>query len=244
MGQRKSARVDATIQVRLFGMDGTEKPFNATATTKEVSKTGAQISGVQHYFKPGQTIGFSIAGKRYRCTVVWVGRHDTPLVGHIGVQVQGHISPDWGVSFPAQLIDGFTPKRIHESKKDSDSVSYFEYRSERRDAKRQPVRAGARIKPALGGTAGWGMCTDVSLGGCFIETGSSLAAGTRLELTINIENAEIRAIGVVRNRKRNGVGIEFTELTHETKEHLKVLTSERAKFVQPLKKSASHSDED
>ena len=80
----------------------------------------------------------------------------------------------------------------------------------------------------------WGKASDLSLGGCFIETASNLTAGTRLELTINIENAEIRAIGVVRNRKRNGVGIEFTELTHETKEHLKVLTSERAKFVQPL----------
>jgi hypothetical protein len=244
MGQRKSARVDATIQVRLFGMDGMEKPFNSTAVTKEVSKTGAQIAGVQTYFKPGQTIGFSIAGKKYRCTVVWVGRHDTPLVGHIGVQVQGHITPDWGISFPAHLVDSFTPKRIHESKKDSDSVSYFEYRSERRDAKRQPLRAGARIKPAMGGTPGWGMCTDVSLGGCFIETASSLTAGTRLELTINIENAEIRAIGVVRNRKRNGVGIEFTELTHDSKEHLKSLSSERAKFVQPLKKGTHHSDED
>ena len=244
MGQRKSARVDATIQVRLFGMDGTEKPFSSNAVTKEVSKTGAQISGVQTYFKPGQTIGFSIAGKKYRCTVVWVGRHDTPLVGHIGVQVQGHITPDWGISFPQHPIDGFTPKRIHESKKDSDSVSYFEYRSERRDAKRQPIRAGARIKPAMGGAPGWGMCTDVSLGGCFIETASNLTSGTRLELTINIENAELRAIGVVRNRKKNGVGIEFTELTHETKEHLKTLSSERAKFVQPLKKSAHHSDED
>jgi hypothetical protein len=243
MGQRKHARVDATIQVRLFGMDGTEKPFTANAITKEVSKTGAQIAGVQHYFKPGQTIGFSVGGKKYRCTVMWVGRHDTPLVGHIGVQVQGHITPDWGISMPQQVVDSFNPKRIHESKKDSDSVSYFEYRSERRDAKRQPIRAGARIKPALGGTAGWGMCTDVSLGGCFIESASNVPAGTRVELTINIENAEIRAIGLVRNRKRNGFGIEFTELTHETKEHLKTLTSERAKFVQPLKKAA-HSDED
>src|SRR5207244_6491553 len=142
----------------------------------------------------------SIAEKTYRGTVMWVGRNDTPLVGHTGVQVQGHITPDWGIAFPAHPIDNFNPTRIHESKKDSDSVSYFEYRAERRDAKRQPVRAGARIKPALGGTAGWGMCTDVSLGGCFIETGSNLTAGTRLELTINIENAEIRAIGVAPNR--------------------------------------------
>ena len=171
-------------------MDGTEKPFTANAITKEVSKTGAQIAGVQHYFKPGQTIGFSVGGKKYRCTVMWVGRHDTPLVGHIGVQVQGHITPDWGISMPQQVVDSFNPKRIHESKKDSDSVSYFEYRSERRDAKRQPIRAGARIKPALGGTAGWGMCTDVSLGGCFIESASNVPAGTRVELTINIESAE------------------------------------------------------
>src|SRR3954452_13923534 len=182
MGQRKQPRVDATIEVRLFGMDGMEKPFTATAVTKEVSKTDAQIAGVQHYFKPGQTIGFSIAGKKYRCTVMWVGRHDTPLVGHISVQVQGHITPDWGISFPAHPIDSFSPKRIHESKRDSDSVSYFEYRAERRDAKPQPIRAGARLKPALGGTPGWGMCTDVSLGGCFIESASNVLAGTRLEL--------------------------------------------------------------
>jgi len=242
MGQRKNARVDATIEVRLFGMDGMEKPFTSTATTLEVSKTGAQLHGVQTYFKPGQTIGFSVGGKKYRCTVVWVGRHDTPLVGHIGVHVQGHITPDWGIAFPQHPIDSFTPKRIHEAKKDSDSVSYFEYRSERRDAKRQSVRAGARLKPAMGGQAGWGMCTDVSLGGCFIETASALNVGTRLELTINIENAEIRAIGVVRNRKRNGIGIEFTELTRETQDHLKLMTSERSKFVQPLKKGTASED--
>jgi hypothetical protein len=46
----------------------------------------------------------------------------------------------------------------------------------------------------------------------------------------------------VRNRKRNGVGIEFTELTHDTKEHLKLMTSERAKLVQPLKKSTASED--
>ena len=242
MGQRRDARVDVSVKVRLFGMDGSDKPFSADASTRDVSRSGAAFRGIQHYFKPGQTIGFYIGQKKYRCKVMWVGKHETPLVGHIGVQVTGGIAPEWGVKIPEYAVDKFAEKRVVEIK-DSDSVSYFEYRSERRSKDRKPVRGGARVKVPTMQHPGFGMVTDISIGGCFIESGAPLNPGTRMEVVLNLENFEIRAQAVVRNRKKTGFGVEFVELAHETRQRIEDVTRSRSKFVEPLKGEAASSSD-
>jgi CheY-like chemotaxis protein len=93
--------------------------------------------------------------------------------------------------------------------------------------------------------------TDLSLGGCYLETTSPFPASTRVTLAMRAAEVELKAEGVVRiMHPDKGMGIEFTQATAEHRtlleKFLSVLTENRdllpELLVEPegLENAASH----
>jgi c-di-GMP-binding flagellar brake protein YcgR len=73
--------------------------------------------------------------------------------------------------------------------------------------------------------------TDLSLGGCYLETGSPFPVRTRIILSMEVAAAQIRAEGVVLvMHPELGMGVEFTQTTEQQREHVE-------KFIHALTNS-------
>jgi diguanylate cyclase (GGDEF)-like protein/putative nucleotidyltransferase with HDIG domain len=72
------------------------------------------------------------------------------------------------------------------------------------------LQAFGEDRPVLGNL------TDISLGGCFIETSVILAAGTKLKLVFSIDDGKLQAEGqVLRIDPGSGVAVQFTDMNRE-----------------------------
>jgi len=89
---------------------------------------------------------------------------------------------------------------------------------DRRYAIRHPFAADAEFIDLGTGSAGTGVTSDLSLGGCFICTSKPLELSGRLKLKLARKEQTVEALAVVRIVKpRIGMGIEFLDL--EEKHH-------------------------
>jgi PilZ domain len=70
--------------------------------------------------------------------------------------------------------------------------------------------------------------TDLSSGGCYVETNSPFPAGARVGLSMRVAEVAVRVEGVVRVMHPDiGMGVEFTQRTAEQREQVE-------KFIQEL----------
>jgi hypothetical protein len=75
-----------------------------------------------------------------------------------------------------------------------------------------------------------GRVLDLSLGGCGIETGLTLPAGTRAEILLRVNAASIRVVGQVHSPRRPSViGVEFVLVSAGGKHMLAELIRELAR---------------
>jgi hypothetical protein len=75
-----------------------------------------------------------------------------------------------------------------------------------------------------------GRVLDLSLGGCGIETGLTLPAGTRAEILLRVNAASIRVVGQVHTPRRPSViGVEFVLVSAGGKHMLAELIRELAR---------------
>ena len=89
---------------------------------------------------------------------------------------------------------------------------------DRRYAIRHPFAADAQFIDLGAGSAGSGVTSDLSLGGCFICTSKPLEMSSRLKLKLTRVDQIVEALAVVRIVKpRVGMGIEFLDV--EGKHH-------------------------
>lgn len=73
-----------------------------------------------------------------------------------------------------------------------------------------------------------GKLTDLSLGGCYLETAAPLPLRTRIVLSMRLAEVEVQAVGVVRiMHPELGMGVEFTRNTPEQKQQIE-------QFIQAL----------
>jgi diguanylate cyclase (GGDEF)-like protein len=97
----------------------------------------------------------------------------------------------------------------------------------------QPNRKNRRLYPRLKGRLTiefqpedsqvpvLGNLTNISLGGCYVETSMLLTADTKVRLMFSIDDAKLQAEGaVVRNDPGTGVAIKFKEGNREERAHL------------------------
>jgi type IV pilus assembly protein PilZ len=220
MGKRRAPRVAEQVSARIFGLDKNGRPFSVPVKTIDVSHSGARLSG-EAPVGTGETIGLEVNGRKGRFLVVWVGRKGSKSEGQLGLKNLDPKTVIWGVSTPEAGVDKYHPPRIHSVGNTSEILSFLEYRDDRRVVKRLPVRAGVKIKVEDQTVTQWGICRDISSGGCYVETTSPLPVGAKIEMVLYIDEREIRPNGVVRSSKSGwGMGIQFSKMNSTDKQAL------------------------
>ncbi|HEV2113619.1 MAG TPA: PilZ domain-containing protein [Terriglobales bacterium] len=214
MGKRRAPRVEQKLPARIYGLDHNGKPFSVKVETLDVSQSGARLGGVRQFKQAGDTIGVEFKGNKARFYVAWVGRTGTSRDGQVGLRAIDPKKNIWTMTLPAATIDKYQAPHIHNPSSTSELLSFLEYRNDRRLSKRVYVKAGARIAAAE--NSGWGICSDVSCTGCYVETHKPLPLGTKLSILLRLRDREMNAQGQVRRiRPGFGMGIEFLEMSDE-----------------------------
>jgi diguanylate cyclase (GGDEF)-like protein len=92
---------------------------------------------------------------------------------------------------------------------------------DRRSHPRMKCRVTIELQTEEGKTPLFANVTDVSLGGCFVETSTILAPGSKIKLGFSMDDASLSAEGVVaRLDPGTGVAVQFREVNREGRERM------------------------
>jgi diguanylate cyclase (GGDEF)-like protein/putative nucleotidyltransferase with HDIG domain len=96
----------------------------------------------------------------------------------------------------------------------------FSYK-DRRSHPRMKCRVTIEMQTEEGGPPLFANVTDVSLGGCFVETSTILAPGSKIKLVFSMDDASLSAEGVVaRLDPGSGAAVQFREMNREGRERM------------------------
>jgi hypothetical protein len=70
--RRREPRISADISLRVWGVDSRGERFLQEAHARDISLSGALLSGLDSELRSGDVIGILYAGKKARYRVVWV----------------------------------------------------------------------------------------------------------------------------------------------------------------------------
>jgi PilZ domain-containing protein len=227
------------VDVTVWGMDRYGKPFVQHARTLNATKSGARLLGID-CVREGETVGIQHGEQKSRFRVVWVGRLDTPRAGQVGV----HCLEDKpiftvarvtrGTEFDLGKITGYataleTARRHRPEKRDSVPS--------RRKYQRYHCTGGVELRRPEGGHAVWANLSDLCLTGCYVETVSTLAAGSQVLFQLNFEDLAVRGRAVVKTSHHAvGMGLSFQHLAPEDQQHLEFMVGSLSgsKDVRPV----------
>jgi len=214
MGKRNEPRRDIEVPVRIFGTDSTGLVFSQKALTVNVSRQGAELSGVQTKLAVGEIVGLTYGENRVHFRVKWVGTPGTPKAGHLGLLNISPGKPLWDFSLSGDSADSYEPGAV-----------------ERRRHPRYRCQNSVEIHIANGASF-WGTVADLSLGGCYVEMPIPLDTGTKLKLAIWFGQEKAWAEGEVAHRTPGfGVGIRFVQISDQDVERIRVFLSKLAPFA-------------
>src|SRR6267378_4298720 len=129
MGKRRDPRIQARLQVRIAGIDANGRPLLQVVMTRDISRQGALLDGIQGTFKPGEIISVSYKNNKARFRVTWVGDTGTDRAAHIGVQIVDSAKCIWdAAALPPPTAD-----------------TYIAQAKERRQHPRVPCKLGAEL---------------------------------------------------------------------------------------------------
>jgi diguanylate cyclase (GGDEF)-like protein/putative nucleotidyltransferase with HDIG domain len=94
-------------------------------------------------------------------------------------------------------------------------------RKDRRLHARMKCRVTIELHPETGGGQMLGNLTDLSMGGCYVETTAILTPGTKIKLVFSLDDGNLDAEGyVARMDPGSGIAVQFKELNREAKEKM------------------------
>jgi len=94
-------------------------------------------------------------------------------------------------------------------------------RKNRRMHARRKCRVTIELHPESGDGPVLANLTDVSLGGCYVETSAIFSPGTKLRLVFSIDDDKMHADGyVARMDPGSGIAVQFKEMTREDRERM------------------------
>jgi len=236
MGDRHAPRAHTRLVVTVSGIDSRGNPFRQTAYARDVSHRGARLDGVECLRGPGETIEVEHSGKKAKCFVVWVGNPGTPEHGHVGIKILERDKTIWKLELPKSQADGFTRPVAEMSNQPQPAPSATLrqqrdlQRSQRADDRRQyrryAIKGSAEFRMKDSDARMSGTLSDISPGGCYVETSDPCAVGTQLEMTVELSGVRVLAEGVVKvTYPALGMGVTFTRIAEEHRERLKQLVA-------------------
>lgn len=69
MGKRREPRIQVRLEVRIAGTDASGRPLLQMVTTRDISRHGARLEGIEREFKPGEIISLSYKNNKTRFRV-------------------------------------------------------------------------------------------------------------------------------------------------------------------------------
>ena len=202
---RNEVRVPAILPVRIYGIDAAGKAFNTVAHTLNVSKSGALLANVDTPLNVGDVIGVQKGVYKGKFRVVWVGRKATPAQGNVGIICVEGPRNIWG------LEDRPSSQATEEAGAQRRALAGGGFARERRRAARYSCDLGVQIREEGAKVSLWSRCTDISVGGCYIDSRSPLPVGTQFELTLFLETEHVAVPVFVRTSFPGmGMGVQFS----------------------------------
>ena len=240
MGRRSEQRIAISLPVTVRGLDARGNPFTVDTATHDISFAGASLEGLKDLVAPGAKIEVESNGRRAWYRIRWVGEDGGSRAGRIGIRCLEHGRYIWGLAPKGWEPDTYEPSAVAEAEASLASVTaaFSAWTGpERRQFARHPCRIESRLS-VEGSSAGLtGKITDISLGGCYVETLSPLPSETSVRLSFELDGAVLEPTGKVCSTQIGmGMGIAFTSMTPAEFEALR-------KFAPPMAPpadSASH----
>jgi PilZ domain len=208
--KRREQRARTVLPVRVFGLDRSGKPFTEVAHTLDISRDGARLGGLNCSLAIGDIIGVQRGTDKARFRVAWVGSPNSRCEQQAGVCC---IQPERCI-WPAEALairkadDYVSPAIAAEPKLEEAWTG-----QERRAHDRHPCNLAAEIQVENSSVKLWARCTDLSSGGCYLETRAPVARGTPLRVQLSNKTVTFNSWGVVRTcHSQLGMGIQFEKL--------------------------------
>jgi hypothetical protein len=219
MARRREDRIKAELQVRVWGMTAEGRPFNEHLKTRDVSRFGARIAWPACPLKLGDIVGVQYQSEKARFRIAWIAANKSEF----GVAVAEPGKSIWGpLPTPAASVSSLRAASAPPAAAPAPPAPPPR-QQERRRHHRLPCQGGVQIRMPDGSTI-WGTLSDISEGGCYIETAGALTMGTESELTLKVADMELRCRGKVRTSHPGiGAGISFTFLSAEARKQLNQL---------------------
>ena len=110
LGKRREPRVQARLQVRIAGIDASGRALLQMVPTRNISRQGALLAGIQGKLKLGEIIAITYKNSKARFRVTWMGDAGTEGAGQIGVQSLEPEKCIWDTTtLPPMTADMYAP---------------------------------------------------------------------------------------------------------------------------------------
>ncbi len=201
---RREPRTAAVLPVRIYGMNAEDKPFNSMAHTLNVSKSGALLANVDVALNIGDVIGVQKGVYKCKFRVMWIGKKGSTAQGQIGIESVEGPKNIWGAE-----------ERPHSMVREFDAANRRSFVGngpdhDRRVAPRYACDIGVQVGQPGSDMKLWSRCTDISEGGCYIDTNNPLAVSTNFQLTLFLGDDNLVMPAEVRTSFPGiGMGIRF-----------------------------------
>jgi len=220
--KRREARLPVALGVRILGIDANGKPFHQSATTIDISLSGARIIGLAAQLNQGDVVGLQSGGEKSRFKVSWVGKTANGMY-ELGLHC---------------LTKGTSPwkDKLQQIKTD-----------DRRGNTRYPCNGSASLHSAAFTTPMWGTLRDISAGGCYVQSVNVAAKGDIVSGQFSLNGVQINGVAEVRSSKTTiGMGLQWCDLGWDGQEKLnnvlRVLSLNYTEMDSSKVKALSHLD--
>ncbi len=223
MVRRRETRLRTVLPVRVFGMDSNGRAFTVLAHTLDITNRGARIGGLKHPVSVGEIVGLQRGTDKARFRVVWVGTEEARNPGQAGLECVQENKNIWNVVLDDLGPDTFDVSSIQASVAESPIPTKSDV-PERRRFLRYTCDIGVEMQVEGSDVCIFARCTDISRGGCYIETRSPFPIDTQVFLCMKVETARVRALGQVRSsHPALGMGVRFEEIGEDDRRFLDAL---------------------
>jgi diguanylate cyclase (GGDEF)-like protein len=145
------------------------------------------------------------------------------LARHAGSEVCGEEILSLSVGRAVYPADGNDAEQLLA---EADRRMYIEKQKQlaykdRRAHPRMKCRVTIELQAESGGIPVFANLTDLSMGGCYVETSSILTAGSKIKLRFSMDDSELVAEGVVaRLDPGSGIAVQFREMNREGRDRM------------------------
>ena len=145
------------------------------------------------------------------------------LARHAGSEVCGEEILSLSVGRAVYPADG---KDAEQLLAEADRRMYLEKQKQlaykdRRSHPRMKCRVTIEMQTETGGVPVFANLTDISMGGCFVETSTILSPGSQIKLGFSMDDPSLSVEGVIlRLDPGTGVAVQFREMNRETRERM------------------------